>query len=73
MSVGYHPDYLKSRLHCITRDVQVVSLDSLLQGVHVPNIRLIHIDTCGAELDIIQGAVRTIEDHKVPYVICGIL
>jgi FkbM family methyltransferase len=71
-NVGCHPDYLKSRLHCITRDVQVVSLDSLLQGGHVPNIRLIHIDTCGAELDIIQGAVRTIEDHKVPYVICGI-
>ena len=53
-NVGCHPDYLKSRLHCITRDVQVASLDSLLQGVHVPNIRLIHIDTCGAELDIIQ-------------------
>ena len=71
-NVGCHPDYLKSRLHCITRDVQVASLDSLLQGVHVPNIRLINIDTCGAELDIIQGAVRTIEDHKVPYVVCGI-
>ncbi len=71
-NVGRHPDYLKSRLHCITRDVQVASLDSLLQGVHVPNIRLINIDTCGAELDIIQGAVSTIEDHKVPYVVCGI-
>ena len=71
-NVGRHPDYLKSRLHCITRDVQVASLDSLLQGVHLPNIRLINIDTCGAELDIIQGAVSTIEDHKVPYVVCGI-
>jgi hypothetical protein len=50
----------------------VASLDSLLQGVRVPNIRLINIDTCGAELDIIQGAVSTIEDHKVPYIVCGI-
>jgi FkbM family methyltransferase len=71
-NVGCHPDYLKSRLHCITRDVQVASLDSLLQGVHVPNIRLINIDTCGAEFDIIQGAVSTIESHKVPYIVCGI-
>ena len=38
-NVGRHPDYLESRLHCITRDVQVASLDSLLQGVHLPNIR----------------------------------
>jgi FkbM family methyltransferase len=71
-NVGCHPDYPKSRLHCITSDVQVASLDSLLQGMHVPNIRLINIDTGGAELDIIQGAVSTIEDHKVPYVVCGI-
>jgi FkbM family methyltransferase len=70
--VGRHPDYSKSRMHCITRDVHVASLDSLLQGIHVSNLRLIHIDTCGAELDIIQGAVRTIEDNKVPYVVCGI-
>jgi FkbM family methyltransferase len=71
-NVGCHPEYLKSRLHCITRDVQVAPLDSLLQGVHVPHIRLINIDTGGAELDIIQGAVSTLEDHKVPYVLCGI-
>jgi FkbM family methyltransferase len=71
-NVGCHPDYLQSRLHCITRDVQVASLDSVLQGVRVPNIRLINIDTCGAELDIIQGAVSTIEGHKVPYVVCAI-
>jgi FkbM family methyltransferase len=71
-NVGRHPDYSKSRIHCLTRDVQVASLDSLLQDVHVPNLRLINIDTCGAELEIIQGAVRTIEDNKVPYVVCGI-
>jgi FkbM family methyltransferase len=71
-NVGCHPDYSNSRLHCVTKDVQIASLDSLLQGVHVPNIRLINIDTCGAELDIIQGAVGTIEAHKVPYVVCGI-
>jgi FkbM family methyltransferase len=71
-NVGRHPDYSKSRMHCITRDIHVASLDSLLQGVHVSNLRLINIDTCGAELDIIQGAVRTIEDNKVPYVVCSI-
>jgi FkbM family methyltransferase len=71
-NVGRCPDYSKSRMHCITRDVHVTSLDSLLQGVHVSNLRLLNIDTCGAELDIIQGAVRTLEDHKVPYVVCGI-
>jgi len=71
-NVGCHPDYLKSRLHCITRDVQVASLDSFLQGVHLPNLRLINIDACGAELDIIQGAVSTIEAYQVPYIVCGI-
>jgi len=71
-NVGRCPDYSKSRMHCITRDVQVTSLDSVLQGVHVSNLRLLNIDTGGAELDIIQGAVHTLEDHKVPYVVCGI-
>ena len=71
-NVRRHPDYSKIRMHCITRDVQVASLDSLLQDVPVTNLRLININTCGAELDIIQGAVHTIEDHKVPYVLCGI-
>jgi FkbM family methyltransferase len=71
-NIGRYPDYSKSRIHCITRDVHVASLDSLLQGVHVSNLRLINIDTCGAELDIIQGAVRIIEGNKVPYIVCGI-
>jgi FkbM family methyltransferase len=71
-NVGRYPDYNQSRMHCITRDVHVASLDSLLQGVHMSNLRLININTCGTELDIIQGAVRTIEDNKVPYVVCGI-
>ena len=40
--------------------------------MQVSNLRLINIDTCGAELDIIHGAVRTIKDNKVPYIVCGI-
>jgi len=71
-NVGRHPDHSKSRMHCLTRDVQVASLDSLVQGVPVSNLRLMYIDTCGGELDIIQGAVRTIEDQKVPYIVCAI-
>jgi len=71
-NIGRHPDNGKSRLHCITRDVRVAALDSLLQGVPRSAIRLINIDTYGAELDVIQGAVRTIEEHQVPYIACGI-
>jgi len=71
-NIGRHPDYVKSRLHCSTRDVRIASLDSLLHGANVSDIRLINIDTWGAEFDIIQGAVSTIEDKKVPYVVCGI-
>jgi FkbM family methyltransferase len=70
--VGCYPEYLHSRASRITRDVQVAALDSLLQDMSVPAIKLINIDTCGAELDILQGAVRTMTSQQVPYVVCAI-
>ncbi len=71
-NVGRHPAAIQSRLHCVTRDVRLEALDTLLQGVDIPTIKLINIDTGGAELDVIQGAVGTLVDKKVPYVICSI-
>jgi hypothetical protein len=50
----------------------MVSLDNLLHDSHIPPIKLINIDTYGAEFDIIQGAVSTLLDKQVPYVVCGI-
>jgi len=70
-NVGRHPAYLQSRLQRATQDVRVEALDTMLRGVQFPGIRLIHLDTCGAELDILQGAVGTLEGQQVPYVICA--
>lgn len=71
-NVGRHAAYLQSRMHCTTQNVQVASLDSVLHGADLPKVKLITIDTCGAEFEIIQGAVSTILAQAVPYVVCGI-
>ncbi|GGA03263.1 hypothetical protein CYANOKiyG1_15370 [Okeania sp. KiyG1] len=38
----------------------------------IGHIKMIKIDTEGAELDVIKGAVNTFSQYDVPYIICEI-
>jgi len=67
--VRTHPFNKKSRE---AGDVCIaVPLDALDDVVHTPPVRLIKIDTEGAELEVLNGAVRILERDQ-PYIIAEI-
>ncbi|MBN1850763.1 MAG: FkbM family methyltransferase [Deltaproteobacteria bacterium] len=70
--VGLHPFNKKSRVNRFTRDIQVQTIDSIIGDHQIDNLKLIKIDTEGAEQSILQGGVKTIQKHQVPYIICEI-
>ncbi|MGE3536954.1 MAG: FkbM family methyltransferase [Candidatus Tectimicrobiota bacterium] len=71
-NVGCHPQHVQSRLRCVTRDVHLTTLDQALAAHTLRRLKLLHIDTGGAEFDIIQGAAGTILEQRVPYILCAI-
>jgi hypothetical protein len=48
----------------------MVSLNKALENIKVENIKMIKIDTEGAELPIFRGAVDILAKYNVPYIIC---
>jgi FkbM family methyltransferase len=70
--VGKHPFNKKSRIHKKTRRVPVETIDSIMDHNPVPNLKLIKIDTEGAEHAILQGGMDTIQRQKIPYIICEV-
>jgi FkbM family methyltransferase len=70
--VSLHPFNEKSRNHKMTRNLQVETIDSLVDDKKIDNLKLIKIDTEGAEHSVLQGGMKTIQRHHVPYIICEI-
>ncbi|MCL2925562.1 MAG: FkbM family methyltransferase [Trichodesmium sp. MAG_R04] len=71
--VGKHPFNKKSLNNQIMQNTQLSTLDNILsQAGNITNLKIIKIDTEGAELDVIKGAVNTIGKYNVPYIICEI-
>ena len=71
--VGKHPFNKKSLNNQIMQNTQLSTLDNILsQAENITNLKIIKIDTEGAELDVIKGAVNTIGKYNVPYIICEI-
>jgi FkbM family methyltransferase len=50
------------RSECKIR-VKTCTLDSIIEKLHVDNVRLIKIDVEGAEIEVIKGAIKTIVKH----------
>ena len=71
--VGKHPFNQKSLNNQTMQNTQLSTLDNILSQVgNITNLKMIKIDTEGAELDVIKGAVNTIGKYDVPYIICEI-
>ncbi|MGB3507840.1 MAG: class I SAM-dependent methyltransferase [Microcoleaceae cyanobacterium] len=72
-NVGKHPFNQKSLQNQTMQNTQLSTLDDILgQEENIANLKMIKIDTEGAELDVIKGAVNTISKYDVPYIICEI-
>ena len=53
------------------QNIQQSTLDDILdRQKDIGHIKMIKIDTEGAELDVIKGAVNTFSQYDVPYIIC---
>ncbi|MGD1809262.1 FkbM family methyltransferase [Dapis sp. BLCC M126] len=71
--VGKHPFNQKSLNNQTMQNTQLYTLDNIIsQAGNITNLKMIKIDTEGAELDVIKGAVNTIGKYDVPYIICEI-
>jgi hypothetical protein len=44
--------------------VKTCTLDSIIEKLHIDNVRLIKIDVEGAEIEVIKGAIKTIVKHR---------
>ena len=71
--VGKHPFNKKSLNNQIMQNTQLSTLGNILrQAGNITNLKIIKLDTEGAELDVTKGAVNTIGKYNVPYIICEI-
>jgi len=70
--VGLHDFNKKSRTNQTTKDVNILSLDDVFRGTELNSLRLIKIDTEGAEHDVLRGGIDTIKKYNYPYIICEI-
>ena len=70
--VGLHDYNQLSRSQPRTREVEVVSVDSFLASREVRSLKLIKIDAEGSELRVLQGARRSLVEHRVPFVVAEV-
>ena len=70
--VGKHPDNVKTRENPSFEMVAVKTVDSFLEDEDLSRLKLILFDMEGAELSALRGAINTIVDNEVPYIITEI-
>lgn len=70
--VGEHPFNEQSRTRPTKRTIDMVSLDAILSGIDIPAPRAIKIDTEGAEHSVLKGALQTLTNTPVDYVVAEI-
>lgn len=62
----------KTRENPVTFEVTVKRLDDVLEDEDVRNLKLCLFDVEGAEHSLLKGAINTLVDYRVPYVIAEI-
>jgi len=68
---GLHPFNRRSRNKPIVRKVPMITLDDLIREAH-GLVKIIKIDTEGAEMGVLKGGERSLQRFQVPFVICEI-
>jgi FkbM family methyltransferase len=71
-NVALHPQNEKSRGQQLIRKIPMTTLDLIIQDQTPLRPKLIKIDTEGAEGSVLQGAVISLSNLEIPYVICEI-
>ena len=71
-NVGLHDFNKKSRANQTTKDINILSLDDVFRDRELNSLRLIKINTEGAEHDVLRGGIDTIKKYNYPYIICEI-
>ncbi len=71
-NVGLHDFNKKSRANQTTKDINILSLDDVFRDRELNSLRLIKINTEGAEHDVLRGGTDTIKKYNYPYIICEI-
>ncbi len=62
----------RTAAHPVSRDVVAVTLDTVVDRLGPMPVKLIKIDTEGAEALVLAGAVRLLDRLKVPYVLAEV-
>lgn len=53
---------------CSTRDVKMISVDSLLSRYSISKLSVLHADTQGAELDVLYGSHQALSQNRIDYI-----
>ncbi len=70
-SPGLHPFNRKSREKPLAVKVSMVTLDDLIADA-AGAVKALKIDTEGAEMEVLRGGAGSLQDLRIPYVICEI-
>jgi len=69
---GLHPFNEKTRDYGVARKTRLETLDRILKSNAVRPVKAMKIDTEGAELEVVKGALTYLSENEVPHVICEI-
>jgi FkbM family methyltransferase len=70
--VSRHSANEKTRSAKLTAETQVKRLDDVLEDEELSALKLILFDMEGSEHSALKGAINTIADNDVPYIICEV-
>ena len=68
--VSLHPFNKKSAADPKSRTVEATTLDTVIGALGLDGIKVLKIDTEGAEHQVIEGAVGTIKGSDIPFILC---
>ena len=69
---GLHPYNERTRAKGIVRKVKLATLDSILERHEIESVKVVKIDTEGAELEVLKGASKYLSEKRMRNIICEI-
>lgn len=69
---GLHPYNERTRAKGIVRKVKLTTLDDILERHEIQSVKVVKIDTEGAELEVLKGASKYLSENRMHNIICEI-